>query len=101
MLFGLTVVPLGNAESMGDPVSQVVQEIQDAGLAYRLNAMSTVIEGEWDEVMPVIRAAEEKVRATAGRVFLVITVDDDEGAVESLQRSITDVERRLGHSVMH
>lgn len=101
MLFSLSVVPVGAGESMVEPVAQVVKKIEDAGLDFRLNGMSTVIEGEWDEVLPVIREAHRAVKKGSERVFMVLTVDDHNGVANRLDEAVEDVEERLGHSLPH
>lgn len=101
MLFALSVVPVGSGESMLEPVAEVVEEIAQAGLAYQVNGMNTVIEGEWNDVMPVIRAAEERLRNAHGRVFMILTIDDHPGARDRLEESVAEVERVVGHAVPH
>jgi uncharacterized protein (TIGR00106 family) len=100
MLFGLSVLPVGSGDdSLVEPVADVVGEIARSGLPYQVNGMSTVIEGEWDEVMPVIRAAEQNLRREHDRVFMVITIDDHAGARDRIRKSVSDVERVLGRDV--
>jgi uncharacterized protein (TIGR00106 family) len=91
--------PIGAGESLRRPVSEVVDRIDRAGLKYEVTGMDTVIEGEWDEVMPVIRVAEEELRREHGRVFMVLTMDDHPGVSERLRGSVSDVERELGRPV--
>ena len=60
MLFSLSMFPIGSGDSLVDPVAEVIDEIDRAGLRYRVTGADTVIEGEWDEVVPVIRRAEQR-----------------------------------------
>lgn len=99
MLFSLSMFPVGSGESLVEPVTDVVDEIDRAGLDYRLTGADTVIEGEWDEVMPVIQRAEERLREKHDRVFMVLTVDDHKGSENRLSAAVEDVEDELGRSV--
>ena len=56
-------------------VADTVRVIRDSGLANETNAMFTNIEGEWDEVMAVVKAAVEAVAAHAPRVSFVLKGD--------------------------
>ncbi|HEX7052031.1 MAG TPA: MTH1187 family thiamine-binding protein [Longimicrobiales bacterium] len=99
MLFSLSMFPIGSDDSLADPVSEVVDEIDRAGLDYRLTGADTVIEGEWDEVMPVVRRAEERLREKHDRVYMVLTMDDHKGRDRRLEGAVEDVQRRLGREV--
>lgn len=55
MLFSLAMYPIGGTDELADPVSQVVEEIDRAGLDYQVTGMDTVIEGDFDDVWPVVR----------------------------------------------
>ena len=57
----------------------------------------TEIEGEWDEVMAVVKAAAEAVGAYGSRVSLVLKADirpghsgELDGKVERLERALRD-----------
>jgi uncharacterized protein (TIGR00106 family) len=96
MLFSLSMFPIGSGDSLVDPVAMVIDEIDSAGLEYEVTGADTVIEGEWDEVMPVIRRAGERLREDHDRIYMVLTVDDHKGSKNRLQSSVEDVERELG-----
>ncbi|MGH7467634.1 MAG: MTH1187 family thiamine-binding protein [Longimicrobiales bacterium] len=95
MLFGVTVLPMGVDGSIAGPVAEVVQSIEDAKLSYQVNGMSTVVEGEWDQVMPVLHRAEQALHRQYDRVFMMITVDDHEGGKDRLHNSVAEVEARV------
>jgi uncharacterized protein (TIGR00106 family) len=99
MLFSLSMFPVGAGESLKRPVAEVVEEIDDAGLDYQVTGMDTVIEGAWDDVLPVIRRAEERLSREYGRVFMVLVVDDHPGSEGRLRRSVDEVSEELGQHV--
>jgi uncharacterized protein (TIGR00106 family) len=100
MLFSLTMFPVGAGRSVCAPVAEVIDEIDRAGLPYHVTGMETVIEGDWNDVMPLVERAEQKMRAKYGRVFMALRIDDRAGA-DRLHASVADVERALGRPLGH
>jgi uncharacterized protein (TIGR00106 family) len=60
MLVAFSVSPMGDSTSVGDAVAECVRIVRASGLRSETNAMFTNVEGEWDEVMGVVRACVEK-----------------------------------------
>ena len=56
---------------------------------------SSDLEGDWDEVMTLIKACVMKVGETAPRVSLVIKIDHHPGVTGALRHKVESVERRL------
>jgi uncharacterized protein (TIGR00106 family) len=97
MIAAFSVTPIGTGEMVGDLVSEAVRVVRESGLPNETNAMFTNIEGEWEEVMAVIRAAVAKVAEAAPRVSVVIKLDYRPGApAGELTRKVNEIERRLG-----
>jgi uncharacterized protein (TIGR00106 family) len=100
MVVSLSIVPIGMAVELAEELARVLEVIDRSGLPYRLTAMSTEIEGDWDEVMPVIREAHEVARSFSGRTLTHIAIDDRAGATDRLEGKVRAVEeivgRRLG-----
>ncbi len=95
MLCAFSISPLGVGESVSAEVAEVVRLVRDSGLANETNAMFTNVEGEYDEVMALIRACVMKVAETAPRVSAVIKIDHRSGVTDALHRKVEAVERRL------
>ncbi|MFF7726909.1 MTH1187 family thiamine-binding protein [Streptomyces sp. NPDC008001] len=75
MLIAFTLTPVGVGASFRDEIADAVDIIRESGLPYRSDSMYTMIEGEWEEVMDVVRRATEAVAARAPRVQLVLKAD--------------------------
>jgi uncharacterized protein (TIGR00106 family) len=99
MLFSVSMFPIGSSDDVSHSVAEVIDEIGRAHLAYRVTAMDTVIEGEWDTVMPVIRKAYERMAAAHDRVHLTITMDEHRGGRARLDGAVDDIARALGRPV--
>ncbi len=93
MLVAFSVTPLGVGEGVGERVAEAVRVVRDSGLPNRTDAMFTTVEGEWDEVMDVVRRACEAVDAP--RVSLVLKADIRPGVTGALDAKVATVERHL------
>ena len=96
MIAAFSVTPLGVGEAVGEYVAEAVRVVRDSGLPNRTDAMFTSVEGEWDEVMEVIRRAVAAVAARAPRVSVVIKADVRDGVTDGLTAKVETIERHLG-----
>lgn len=94
-VFAFSVAPLGAGESVADSVAEAVRIVRESGLPNRTTAMFTEIEGEWDEVMPVVKAATDAVGRAGHRVSLVLKADIRPGYTGQLDAKVARVEERL------
>ena len=98
MIVAISISPSGADETGGvsEAVAQAVQVIRDSGLPNETNAMFTNIEGEWDEVMAVVKEAVLKVAETSPRVGLVLKADIRKGfETGQLSAKVERVEQAL------
>src|SRR5690349_16832520 len=98
MIVAFSVTPLGTGESVGDLVAEAVRVVRDSGLPNRTDAMFTTVEGEWDEVMAVVKRAVDAVAAKAPRVSLVLKADVRPGVTGALTAKVEHIERVLNQS---
>ncbi len=99
MLVEFSVIPVGGGESIGDEIARVLDIVDKSGLPYKANPMGTVIEGEWEEVMALIKRCHEAVLKHGLRVFTSITIDDRPGKPNRITEKLASVERRLGREI--
>src|SRR5436305_6114342 len=95
MIVAFSVTPLGTGESVGDLVAEAVRVVRASGLPNRTDAMFTTVEGDWAEVMEVVRQAVAAVEARAPRVSLVLKADIRSGVTGALTAKVESVERHL------
>ncbi|MQA08059.1 MAG: MTH1187 family thiamine-binding protein [Pseudonocardiaceae bacterium] len=95
MLVAFSVSPLGEAEGVAEAVAEAVRVVRESGLPCETNAMFTLVEGEWDEVMAVVKRATEVVQASAPRVSLVVKADIRPGHQNQLRSKVDRVEELL------
>ncbi|MCF0095248.1 MTH1187 family thiamine-binding protein [Micromonospora sp. MH99] len=95
MLIAFSITPLGAGASVGDLVAEAVRVVRESGLPNRTDAMFTTVEGEWDEVMAVVKRAVDVVSAQAPRVSVVLKADVRPGVTDALTAKVARVEDRL------
>ena len=95
MLVAFSVTPLGAGDSVGELVAEAIRVVRESGLPNRTDAMFTSVEGDWDEVMSVVKRAVEAVGAKAPRVSLVLKADIRPGVTDALTTKVETVERHL------
>ncbi len=70
--------------------------VRESGLPNRTDAMFTTLEGEWDEVMAVVKQAVDVVAAVSPRVGLVLKADIRPGFDGQLTAKVERIEQALG-----
>jgi uncharacterized protein (TIGR00106 family) len=95
VIVAFSVTPLGVGEEVGSHVAEAVRVVRESGLPHRTDAMFTSVEGDWDEVMDVVKRAVAAVEARAPRVSLVLKADIRPGVTDGLTAKVETVERHL------
>jgi uncharacterized protein (TIGR00106 family) len=95
VIVAFSVTPLGVGEDVGEYVADAVRVVRESGLPHRTDAMFTSVEGEWDEVMDVVRRAVAVVEERVPRVSLVLKADIRPGVTDGLTSKVETVERLL------
>jgi len=76
-------------------VAAAVRIVRESGLPNQTDAMFTVLEGEWDEVMDVVKRATEAVLAYGPRVSLVLKADIRPGHTGEITGKVARVDAEL------
>jgi uncharacterized protein (TIGR00106 family) len=98
MIVAISISPSGADETGGvsEAVADAIRVIRESGLPNETNAMFTNIEGEWDEVMAVVKRAVFRVAETSPRVGLVLKADLRQGFDDGqLNAKVERVEAQL------
>ena len=98
MIVAFSISPSGGDETggVGAAVAEAVRIVRASGLPNETNAMFTNIDGEWDEVMAVVKHAVDAVAAVSPRVSLVLKADIRPGYTGQLAAKVKRVEDALG-----
>jgi uncharacterized protein (TIGR00106 family) len=98
VLVAFSVAPSGGdgGDSVSKAVAAAVRVVRESGLPHETTSMFTTIEGEWDEVMDVVKRATEAVSAHSPRTSLVLKADIRPGHTNQLREKVRRVEEHLG-----
>ena len=99
VLLEFSMAPLTQGESVSPWVARSLDIIDKSGLPYQLTPMGTILEGEWNEVMAVVTACFEAMRADCRRVGTHIKIDYREGPGGRLRSKVETVEGRVGRKL--
>ena len=99
MLIEFSIIPIGVGSSLGDQLAEVLKIVEASGLPYKINPMGTVIEGEWDEIMKLIKKCHNTVMKTGERAVTTISIDDRKGKPNRIDEKVKSIERRIGKSL--
>lgn len=101
ILAEFTMFPADKGESVSAYVSQIIDHIDKSGLKYQLTPMSTILEGEWEEVMNVIGACYKILDSQSNRINVSIKIDSRKGKESRLHSKIEKIESLLGREIKH
>jgi uncharacterized protein (TIGR00106 family) len=95
----VSVTPLGTATpSVSSYVAGCLKIIRESGLEYQLTPMGTVIEGDIDDILRVIRAMHEApFNAGAERVSTLIKIDDRRDRPHTMAGKVASVTLKLNN----
>lgn len=99
LLAEFSMWPMDKGESVGEYVARLLDIIDRSGLPYRLGPLGTCVEGEYDQVMAVIRQCHEALAADCTRIACTIKMDFRAGHDNMLSSKIESVERTLGRKL--
>jgi uncharacterized protein (TIGR00106 family) len=92
-----SLVPLGVGVSVSPYVAACQRVLEEAGLAHRLHAYGTNIEGEWDDVFAAVRRCHEVVHEMgAPRISSVLKLGTRTDRAQSMDDKVASVEGKLG-----
>ena len=94
-LIAVAIAPCGTGEELSSEVAEVIRVIRASGLPNRTNSMFTEIEGEWDEVMQVVKDATFVLAAKGIRTEVVLKADVRPGFTNMMQGKTERVEKIL------
>lgn len=94
-LVAVAIAPFGVGDELAPYVAEVVRIIRESGLPHRTTSMFTEIEGEWDDVMAVVRDATFVLANQGIRTEVILKADVRPGHTDTINRKIAAVEELL------
>ena len=99
VLLEFSMFPTSVGESKSAYVSRIIDIIDKSGVTYQLTPMGTILEGEWPEVMAVVTACFEALKADCPRISTQLKVDYRAGSESRMKTKIAAVENHLGRTL--
>lgn len=99
VLLEFSMTPLAKGESVSPYVARSLKIIEASELDYRLHAMGTIIEGELDEVLDVLKKCFAAMAEDCDRVTCTAKFDYRRGHSGRLESKVASVEEKLGRTL--
>lgn len=97
-LVAVAIAPFGQGEELAEHVAEVVRVIRASGLPCKTTSMFTEIEGDYDEVMAVVRDATFVLAERGIRTEVVLKADIRPGHTNTIESKVAKVEEILDNS---
>ncbi len=75
-----SIFPVDKGDGLSPYVARAVRIVKESGLPHSFGPMGTSVEGEFDEVMAVVKACYEELSTDCGRIILNLKMDYRAGA---------------------
>ncbi|HEY93101.1 MAG TPA: MTH1187 family thiamine-binding protein [Dehalococcoidia bacterium] len=99
-LVEISVIPMGTSTpSVSQYIAQAVKVIEgEKDIKYELTTMGTIIEGDLEQVLTLVRKMHEAVfNAGIMRVVTTIKIDDRRDKPSSISSKMESLKKQLGH----
>ena len=94
-LVAVAIAPFGVGDELSKEVAEVVKVIRDSGLPNKTYSMFTEIEGEWDEVMKVVKNATLVLAEKGIRTEVIMKMDIRPGYNNTMTEKIDRMENQM------
>ena len=99
MLIELSITPLGRGTHLSKDLADILKIIDDSEVRYCLTPFGTCLEGEWDEVMAIVKRCHDQARSVSKHVLTTIRIEDEDGVNDKLIANVASVERAAGRKL--
>lgn len=99
-LIAVAITPFGVGDELAPEVAEVVRVIRESGLPNKTYSMFTEIEGEWDEVMAVVRDATFVLAQKGIRTEVILKADVRPGFENMMEQKVRSVDAILESDVV-
>ena len=94
-LVAVAIAPFGVGDELSKEVAEVVKVIRDSGLPNKTYSMYKEIEGEWDEVMKVVKNATFVLAEKGIRTEVIMKMDIRPGYNNMMTEKIDRMENQM------
>lgn len=94
-LVAVAIAPFGEGEELSEYVAEVIRVIRDSGLPHNTTSMFTEIEGEYDEVMRVVKDATFVLAERGIRTEVILKADIRPGHTNTMTSKVAKIDAIL------
>ena len=94
-LIALAIAPVGTGDELSRDVAEVVKVIRESGLPNKTSSMFTEIEGDWDDVMAVVKRATFVLAEKGIRTEVVLKADIRPGFTGTMSGKLERLDNAL------
>ncbi len=94
-LVAVAIAPFGVGDELSKEVAEVVKVIRESKLPNKTYSMFTEIEGEWDEVMEVVKQATFVLAEKGIRTEVILKADIRPGHTDTMTKKVAAVDKIL------
>lgn len=95
VIVDFSIFPVDKDVSVSPYVAEAVKIIKQSGLSYQLGPMGTCLEGEWDDILVVIRQCFENLKQKSDRIYMNMKIDYRKGPGGRIAGKMKSVEEKL------
>ncbi len=102
MLLAFSVAPQTTDSpdgSVSEAVAAAIKIVRESGLPHETTSMFTTLEGEWEEIMAVVKRCVDAVAVYSARVSLVMKADIRPGYTDQLAAKVDRVNAIIGEEL--
>lgn len=85
--------------SVSEAVAAAIKIVRESGLPHETTSMFTTLEGEWEEIMAVVKRCVDAVAVYSARVSLVMKADIRPGYTDQLAAKVGRVNAIIGEEL--
>lgn len=94
-LVAVAIAPFGEGEELAEYVAEVVRVIRASGLPCKTSSMFTEIEGDYDEVMQVVKDATFVLVERGIRTEVILKADIRPGHTDTMTSKVAKIDALL------
>lgn len=95
VLMEFSVIPIGQGASVSPYIARCLKIVQASGLDYELHAMGTIVEGELDQLLDLMKRCFEELQTDCDRINCTAKFDYQRGVSGQIRGNVRSVEEKL------
>lgn len=95
MLAEFSIIPLEGGPHFSEQIAFIIKIVRESKLPYNLTSMGTIVEGDWNKIMALIKKCHKECLKKNQRVYTTIKIDDYKGRTGRMEGKVKSVKEKL------